>query len=68
MDLQRLKQLIKQREGIKLDFKEILNLETESEKKEFAKDVMAIANSIGGRGYIIIGVKDKVKEDRKSVV
>ncbi len=62
MDLQRLKLLIKQKEGIKLDFKEILNLDTESEKKELAKDIIAIANSIGGRGYLIIGVKDKVKD------
>ncbi|MCT4607244.1 MAG: putative DNA binding domain-containing protein [Marinisporobacter sp.] len=53
---------MKQKEGMKLDFKESLHLQTETEKKEFAKDVIAIANSIGGRGYLIIGVKDKEKK------
>lgn len=62
MNLQKLKILIKQKEGMKLDFKESLHLQTQTEKKEFAKDVIAIANSIGGRGYLIIGVKDKEKK------
>ncbi|TCO79352.1 RNA-binding domain-containing protein [Marinisporobacter balticus] len=62
MNLQKLKLLIKNKEGMKLDFKESLHLHTDSEKKEFAKDVIAITNSIGGRGYLIIGVKDKEKE------
>ncbi|MFT9497533.1 RNA-binding domain-containing protein [Anaerosolibacter sp.] len=62
MDIQRLKMLLKQEEASKLDFKETLLLNTESEKKELAKDIIAIANSIGGRGHIIIGVKDKSKE------
>ncbi|KXG77169.1 RNA-binding domain-containing protein [Thermotalea metallivorans] len=62
MDIQRLKMLLKQEEGSKLDFKESLNLKTDSEKKEFTKDVIAIANSVGGRGHIIIGVRDKTKE------
>jgi predicted HTH transcriptional regulator len=34
---------------------------TESEKKELTKDVIAMANSRGGRGYIIFGVEDKTK-------
>lgn len=62
MNLQKLKFLIKQKEGMKLDFKESLHLHIDSYKKEFAKDVIAIANSIGGRGYLIIGIKDKEKE------
>ena len=33
----------------------------ESGKKELAKDICAIANSRGGRGYIVIGVEDKTK-------
>ena len=61
MDTQRLKQLLSREEGEKLDFKAELNLNTESEKKELAKDVTAIANSRGGRGYIIYGVEDKTK-------
>ncbi|MGE4282521.1 MAG: RNA-binding domain-containing protein [Clostridia bacterium] len=62
MDVQKLKYLIKQEEGPKLDFKAVLHLSTESEKKELAKDVIAIANSSGGRGYIVFGIKDKTKE------
>jgi len=56
-----LKQLLKQEEGPKLDYKASLHLNTESEKKEFAKDIIAIANSRGGRGYIIFGIEDKTK-------
>ncbi|MBF8983519.1 putative DNA binding domain-containing protein [Lutibacter sp. B2] len=62
MNIPKLKSLIKQKEGTKLDFKEKLSLINESEKKEFAKDVIAIANSIGGRGYLVIGIRDKTKE------
>ena len=57
----KLLQLIKREEDLKLDFKATLSLATESEKKELAKDVIAIANSRGGRGYIIFGVEDKTK-------
>lgn len=62
MDKQRIKALLKQPEGPKLDFKEKIDLGTESGKKELAKDVLAIANTQGGRGHILIGVKDKSKE------
>lgn len=62
MDVQKLKQLLKQEEGEKLDFKAELHLATESEKKELVKDVTAIANSRGGRGHIIFGIEDKTKE------
>ena len=61
MDTQRLKQLLSKEEGEKLDFKAELKLNTEGEKKELVKDVTAIANSRGGRGYIIYGVEDKTK-------
>jgi predicted HTH transcriptional regulator len=59
MDRYKLKQLIKKGENPKVDFKLKLSLRTESEKKELAKDVIAIANSRGGRGYLIFGVEDK---------
>lgn len=62
MDQNRLKQLLKRGEGPKLDFKAALHLSTESEKKELTKDVIAIANSRGGRGYIIFGIEDKTKK------
>ena len=62
MDQQKLKYLLKQGEGPKLDYKEQINLKVESGKKELTKDVIAIANSQGGRGHLVIGVKDKTKE------
>lgn len=62
MDKSKVKALLKQNEGPKLDFKEKLDLSTESGKKELAKDVLAIANTQGGRGHIILGIKDKTKE------
>ncbi len=62
MTVQKLKELIAMPENEKLDFKLEFKLNTESAKKEFVKDVSAIANSKGGRGYIIFGIKDKTKE------
>lgn len=62
MNLQKLEYLISKEEGAKLDFKEEIDITTQSGKKELAKDIIAMANSHGGRGYIIIGVKDKTKE------
>ncbi len=62
MNTQKLKHLLRQEESPKLDFKEMFHISTESEKKELAKDVIAMANSRGGRGYIIFGIKDKTKK------
>ncbi len=62
MDIKKLSSLIEKNEGRKLDFKLKLDLETETGKKELAKDVCAIANSKGGRGYIIVGIQDKTHE------
>ncbi len=61
MDIQKVRQLLRMEEGEKLDFKAQLHLTTESDKKELAKDVSAIANTRGGRGHIIFGVEDKTK-------
>lgn len=61
LDRQKLYTLLQKPEGTKLDFKAILSLKTESEKKELAKDVAAIANSKGGRGYIVFGIEDGTK-------
>ncbi|MGI6586498.1 MAG: transcriptional regulator [Gracilibacteraceae bacterium] len=61
MDKQKLYTILQKPEGTKLDFKALLSLKTESEKKELAKDVAAIANSKGGRGYIIFGIEDGTK-------
>jgi len=46
------------REGRKVDLKRELHLETKSERARFAKDVLAMANTSGGPGYLIIGVVD----------
>ncbi|GAE88307.1 RNA-binding domain-containing protein [Acetivibrio straminisolvens] len=62
MDCYKLRRLLNKEEGPKLDFKEELNLSTESEKKELTKDVIAMANSRGGRGYILLGIEDKTKK------
>ncbi|MDQ0150852.1 helix-turn-helix domain-containing protein [Eubacterium multiforme] len=61
MDRKKLNSLIKREEGQKLDFKLKLDLVSDSGKKEFAKDICAIANSGGGRGYIVVGIRDKSK-------
>lgn len=62
MEKKKLLKLLNMHEGVKLDFKLQLDLNGENGKKELAKDVCAIANSRGGRGYLIIGVEDKTKE------
>ncbi|CDF58722.1 helix-turn-helix domain-containing protein [Thermobrachium celere] len=62
MNIKKLQLLLSKPEGPKLDFKENIYLNTEGEKKELARDVCAIANSFGGRGYIIYGVEDKTKK------
>lgn len=62
MTLQKLEELLQKQESEKLDFKLEFSLDKESHKKEFVRDVTAIANSKGGRGYIIFGIKDKTKE------
>ncbi|WP_297435749.1 helix-turn-helix domain-containing protein [uncultured Clostridium sp.] len=62
MDRKKLLKLLRQDEGGKLDFKEVLHLKTSSDKKEFVKDVCALANSSGGRAYLVIGIRDKSKQ------
>ncbi len=62
MDQARLLRLIETDEGPKLDFKMYLDIGTESTKKELTKDIIAIANSYGGRGHLVLGVVDKSKQ------
>lgn len=61
MNLNKLRQLLNSDEGFKLDFKLKLSFDLESERKEFVKDVIAIANTPGGRGYIIFGIEDQTR-------
>ena len=62
MNLYKLRHIIKKGEGPKVDFKATIKLATDSEKKELARDVIAIANTRGGRGYLIFGIDDKTKK------
>lgn len=62
MDDRKIMSIIKRPEGLKLDFKLKLSLETDNGRKELAKDICAIANSNGGRGYIVVGIEDKTKK------
>ena len=62
MTVQKLEELLRMGEGEKLDYKQDFLLDTETRKKELVKDIPAIANSKGGRGYIIFGVTDKTRE------
>jgi predicted HTH transcriptional regulator len=62
MDQSKIRQLVRKHEGPKHDFKVMLQLDTESERKELTRDVIAIANSRGGRGYIIFGIEDKTQK------
>lgn len=62
MDERKLYNLLQKKEGTKLDYKLKLDISNESGKKELAKDICAIANSRGGRGYLILGVEDKTKD------
>ncbi|MCI1945442.1 AlbA family DNA-binding domain-containing protein [Clostridium luticellarii] len=61
MNIKKFLSLLKRSEGPKLDFKQCINVENDSGRKELAKDICAIANSRGGRGYLIIGIEDKTK-------
>lgn len=62
MTIQKLEELLNAGESEKLDYKENFLLDTETKKKEFVKDITAIANTKGGRGYLIFGVEDKTRK------
>lgn len=62
MDKSKLKYIISKGETSKIDFKLKLILEYESNKKEFAKDISALANTNGGRGYLVFGIEDKTRK------
>lgn len=51
------------KETPKVDFKLTMKLGNKNEKAEFAKDTMAIANTRGGDGYLLIGIQDRDRLD-----
>jgi len=62
MNTNKLEALLNRGENPKIDFKAEFHLVTELHKRELARDVIALANTKGGRGYIIYGVEDKTKK------
>jgi len=62
MTKEKLFYLLTQDEGLKLDFKEDFDMDLHSKRSELSKDIIAMANSQGGRGYLIYGVEDKTKK------
>lgn len=48
-------------ESLELEFKRQLDLKTDNQKTEAAKDISAMANTIGGR--IIYGIEEVKKEN-----
>lgn len=58
INIQKIKQMIeKEDEGLILEYKEDLVLETEGDKAEFVKDIVSLANN-GEVAHIITGVED----------
>lgn len=58
MELSEILEIISRGEGTKTEFKSQLRIAAELEKREFAKDLSAMANTSGKDGYIIYGVSD----------
>ena len=56
MDEQRLREIIALGENESADFKRELHINSSDEKAEFIKDLISLANSSIGVGYLIIGV------------
>ncbi|MEG5160424.1 tetratricopeptide repeat protein [Microcoleus sp. AT3-A2] len=73
MDIQQLRQLISQPEGLKLDFKRELHKLKHSDKDyakqrdEFIRDILSLTNgnvnTAEQKGYLIIGVGDELRPD-----
>ena len=57
----RVKELIRRGEKSKIDLKAQLELKTNRQKEEFAKDVSANANTSAGTGYLLIGITNNKK-------
>ena len=54
MDIEKLEKLLKQPEGFKLDFKEFLQLETESDKKNLLKMYVQLQIQVVGEVILFL--------------
>ncbi len=52
-------------EGLQLEFKQELNLVSQKERREAAKDISALANTVGGR--VVYGMKEDTLPDGQTV-
>jgi predicted HTH transcriptional regulator len=57
-----LKNLIEQDESVHLEYKSILNLGSKEGKAKFLKEILSLTNSLQGRAYLVIGVKERDKK------
>jgi hypothetical protein len=62
MDVKKLEELLSQEEGVALEFKEQLDLDSHEGKGKFLKDLLALANSPTSQSFLIIGIEDKSKK------
>lgn len=62
MNIEKLDALLAQEEGIALEFKERLELETREGKGKFLKDLLALVNSPVNQSFLIVGIEDKTKK------
>lgn len=54
-----LNDLIETWETTSVDFKEVLRLDTDKEKAEFCKDIIALANTlVSGKSFLVVGFND----------
>lgn len=57
-----LRELVQQWETTSVDFKELLELNSDRQKAEFCKDILALANTrTSGRGFIVVGFNDSTR-------
>lgn len=62
MNAEKLAALLSQEEGIALEFKESLDLDSREGKGKFLKDLLALVNSPANQSFLIVGIEDKTKK------
>lgn len=67
-DTELVRSLLRQWEGVNVDFKRQLSLKTKDDKAEFVKDVLSLANpQVVGDRYLVIGFDNKTHKFAQSV-